>query len=109
MATNAIEKTSAENLPQDIQLKIQRLKELAKTAPPITTNPDRMSGAAVIGVQRMPMTTLLDYLMDGYSIDEFIEEFPGTEREKIVAALSRIRDAFEEGSLTDLLAEKVDY
>lgn len=109
MAITAIEKSPVKNLPPDIELKIERLNQMAKTAPPITTNPDRMSGAPVIGIQRMPVTTLLDYLMDGYSIDEFVEEFPGTEREKVIAALGKIREAFDEGVLTDLLAEKVDY
>lgn len=109
MITTATEKALAANVPTDIQQKIQRLNELAKTAPPITANPNRMSGAPVIGIQRMPVTTLLDYLMDGYSIDEFVAEFPGTEREKVVAAIGKIREAFDEGVMTDLVAEKVDY
>lgn len=94
---------------EPLKEKLARLNELAKTAPPITTNPQRMSGAPVIGIQRMPVTTLLDYLIEGYSVDEFLEAFPGTEREQVKAALRKIRDAFDEGLLTDLLAEKVDY
>ena len=109
MATTATEKSPVKNLPPDIQPKIEQLNQQGQAAPPITTNPNRMSGAPVIGILRMPVTTLLDYLMDGYSIDGFIEEFPGTEREKVVAALGKIREAFDEGVLTDLLAEKVDY
>jgi hypothetical protein len=57
----------------------------------------------------MPVTTLLDYLVEGYSVDEFIECFPGTDRDKVIGALRKIREAFDEGLLTDLLAEKVDY
>jgi len=109
MTTTATEKILAGNVSPDIQDKIQRLHDLAQTAPPITTNPNRMSGAPVIGIQRMPVTTLLDYLMDGYSIDEFVEQFPGTEREKVVAAIGKIREALDDGMLTDLVAEKVDY
>ncbi|MDX2041081.1 MAG: DUF433 domain-containing protein [Acidobacteriota bacterium] len=109
MAVTATQQTAVKKQSRDIQLRIERLNELAKTAPPITTNPNRMSGAPVIGIQRMPMTTLLDYLMDGSSVDGFVEEFPGTEREKVIAALGKIREAFDEGVLTDLLAEKVDY
>jgi len=89
--------------------KLTRLEELAKIAPPITTNPERMSGAPVIGIQRMPVTTLLDYLIEGHSVEQFLEAFPGTDREKVIAALQKIRDGFEEGILTDLLAEKVNY
>lgn len=85
------------------------LKQLDKDAPAITTNPRRMSGTPVIGIERMPVTTLLDYLMDDYSISDFLAAFPGTEREKVVAALQVIRDAFDDGRLTELLAERVDY
>jgi hypothetical protein len=48
-------------------------------------------------------------LIEGYSVDEFIECFPGTDRDKVIGALRKIREAFDEGLLTDLLAEKVDY
>jgi uncharacterized protein (DUF433 family) len=89
--------------------KLTRLEELAKIAPPITTNPERLSGAPVIGIQRMPVTTLLDYLIEGYSVEQFLDAFPGTDREKVIAALQKIRDGFEEGILTDLLAEQVNY
>jgi uncharacterized protein (DUF433 family) len=85
------------------------LERLDENAPPITTNPRRMGGAPVIGIQRMPVTTLLDYLIEGYSVDEFIECFPGTDRDKVIAALWKIREAFDEGMLTQLLAEQVDY
>ena len=85
------------------------LEQLDEQAPAITTNPQRLSGAPVIGIQRMPVTTLLDYLIGGYSVDEFIECFPGTDRDKVISALHKIREAFDEGLLTDLLAEKVDY
>ncbi len=85
------------------------LERLDEEAPPITTNPRRLGGAPVIGIQRMPMTTLLDYLIEGYSVDEFIECFPGVDRDKVIGALRKIREAFDEGLLTDLLAERVDY
>ncbi len=86
-----------------------QLERLDAAAPAITTNPQRMSGAPVIGIQRMPVTTLLDYLIEGYSVDEFVDCFPGTDRAKVLAALRKIRTAFDEGVLTELLAEKVDY
>jgi HTH-type transcriptional regulator/antitoxin HigA len=99
----------ADNMPPDIKSKIERMRQLAETAPLITTNPERMGGAPVIGIERMPITTLLDYLIEGYSVDEFIECFPGTDRDRVIGALRKIREAFEEGLLTNLMAEKVDY
>lgn len=84
--------------------KILRLKELAQTAPPITINPQRMSGTPVIGIQRMPVVQMIDYLLDGYSLDEFIEEFE-IDPAKARGALEKIRAALNEG----WLAERVDY
>ena len=110
MSINSREQVSSEQ-PDAVPLdpRSSQLERLDKDAPPITTNPRRLGGAPVIGIQRMPVTTLLDYLSEGYSVDEFIECFPGTDRDKVIAALRKIRDAFDDGALTELLAEKVDY
>ena len=110
MSINTHEQTSSEQ-PGVIVLDSRgaELERLDEEAPTITTNPKRLGGAPVIGIQRMPVTTLLDYLIEGYSVDEFIECFPGTDRDKVIGALRKIREAFDEGLLTDLLAEKVDY
>ncbi|MGH9839052.1 MAG: DUF433 domain-containing protein [Blastocatellia bacterium] len=89
-----------------------RAQELVKSAavgvaevPPITTNPERMGGTAVIGIYRLPVATLFDYLIEGHDIDEFLDEFPGTDREVVVAALMKIKEALNEG----WLAEPVTY
>jgi uncharacterized protein (DUF433 family) len=85
-----------------------RLERLAQSAPPITTNPERMGGAPVIGIERLPVTTLLDYLLDNYTVAQFCQVF-GCAPEQVERALQTIRDAFEDGRLTALLAERVDY
>ena len=109
MSSSVSQPILQESQGAELEARLAQLRELGKDAPAITTNPRRMSGAPVIGIQRMPVTTLLDYLIEGYSVDQFLEAFPGTDREKVIAALQKIRDAFDEGTLTDLLAEKVDY
>jgi uncharacterized protein (DUF433 family) len=76
--------------------------------PAITTNPKRMGGEPVIGTERMPVTTLLDFLIGGESISEFSEVY-GTPEEACKAALQVLRDAIDEGKLTDLIAQRVDY
>jgi uncharacterized protein (DUF433 family) len=73
--------------------------------PPITTNPERMGGTPVIGIYRLPIATLLDYLIGGQTVDEFLDDFPGTDKETVIAALECIKEALDDG----LLAEKVDY
>ncbi len=87
---------------------IERTQKLAKTAPPITTNPERMGGTPVIGIKRLPVKTLLDHLIGGATVDEFAAEFD-CEAARVRAALQRIRDLLDEGALTDALAERVDY
>ena len=75
--------------------------------PAITSNPKRMGGEPVIGTERMPVTTLLDFLIGGDSIAEFSEVY-GTPEEACQAALQVLRDAIDEGKLTDLIAQRVD-
>ncbi len=89
---------------EPLEEKLARLKELAKTAPPITINPQRMSGTPVIGIQRMPVVQMIDYLLDGYSLAEFIDEFE-LDPAKTRGALEKVRAALDEG----WLAEPVDY
>ena len=93
------------NLPADLKERIRRTKEMAKHAPPITINPNRMGGTPVIGIQRIGVVSLLDHLMGGYTVDEFLDSFPGTDRDKVMAILQMIKDKLEEG----WMAEEVDY
>ncbi len=95
-------------LPPQLRQAIERTQRLAKTAPPITTNPERMGGTPVIGIQRLPVKTLLDHLIAGATVAEFAAEFD-CDPARVQAALQRIRDALDEGLLTEALAECVDY
>lgn len=76
-----------------------------KTAPPITKNPERMSGTPVIGLSRVPVSTMLDHFAAGHTLDEFLEQFSSVDREKAIAALDIIKDAIDDGAL----AEAIDY
>jgi uncharacterized protein (DUF433 family) len=48
---------------------------------PISSRPDVMGGAVVFQNTRVPVKTLLDYLADGFSLDEFLAFFPSVRRE----------------------------
>ncbi|MGH9803174.1 MAG: DUF433 domain-containing protein [Blastocatellia bacterium] len=78
---------------------------MSKLAPPITINPERMGGTPVIGIHRLPVASLIDHLMSGYTVDEFLDSFPGTDRDKVIAVLQMVKDKLDEG----WLAEEVDY
>ena len=73
--------------------------------PPITTNPTKLGGTPTIAGTRLPVTALIDHLLLGYDIDEFLVEFDGVERGDVQAVLLKIKDALEQG----WLAERVDY
>lgn len=47
----------------------------------------RVSGAWVFRGTRVPVAALFENLQGGATIDEFLEWFPGVEREQVVALL----------------------
>ena len=47
---------------------------------PVHSDPAVMGGTLVFRASRVPAQTLLDYLDDGYTLDEFLEMFPSVER-----------------------------
>lgn len=100
----ALEDLTAQ-LPAELQQSIRRTQQMSKLAPPITINPERMGGTPVIGIHRLPVTALFDHLMGGYTVDGFLDEFPGTDRNKVMAILQMVKEKLEDG----WLAEKVDY
>jgi uncharacterized protein (DUF433 family) len=53
----------------------------------IHCDPDILGGTPVFVGTRVPLKNLIDYLERGYSLDEFIDDFPSVSREQAVAAL----------------------
>lgn len=45
-------------------------------APPITIDPEVMSGVPVFRGTRVPVQTLFDYLLDDCTVAEFLDNFP---------------------------------
>ena len=48
---------------------------------PVTSSPQVLGGILVFTGTRVPAQTLLDYLNDGFSVDEFLQFFPSVKRE----------------------------
>lgn len=96
-----------EELSVELQEKVarRRAKAAANEIPPITINPERMGGTPLIGIQRISVATLFDYLIEGDSVDEFLDSFPGTDRDKVIEILEMVKEKLEEG----WLAVRVDY
>ena len=47
---------------------------------PVHSDPELMGGSLVFRGTRVPAQTLLDYLDDGFSMDEFLDMFPSVQR-----------------------------
>jgi uncharacterized protein (DUF433 family) len=47
---------------------------------PVHSDPSVMGGTLVFRASRVPAQTLLDYLDDGYTLEEFLEMFPSVDR-----------------------------
>jgi uncharacterized protein (DUF433 family) len=54
---------------------------MSTVASPISSHPNVMEGVVVFQATRVPVQTLLDYLDDGFSIEEFVRFFPSVRRE----------------------------
>ncbi|MEO6725386.1 MAG: DUF433 domain-containing protein [Blastocatellia bacterium] len=77
---------------------------------PIQQDPEKMGGTPTIGKYRLPVETLIDYLAGNHRLNEFLDEFPGSDRETVLAVLGVIRQAAADGLLTSIqVREEHDY
>ena len=51
---------------------------------PIQEDPDKLGGAPTIGAQRVHAETLIDYFAGGLTLEDFLEDFEGTPRSRVV-------------------------
>jgi uncharacterized protein (DUF433 family) len=58
----------------------------------VSRDPEVHSGDAVFVGTRVPVETLVDYLQDGCTLDEFLDDFPTVRREQAIAALEVLRE-----------------
>jgi uncharacterized protein (DUF433 family) len=66
---------------------------MAVPKPLITRSDAVMSGAVVFASTRVPIQTLLDYLEEGDTLDNFLKDFPTVSREHAVAVLELAKDS----------------
>ena len=64
----------------------------------MTKNPKVMHGTACFAGTRVPASSLFDHLENGYSIEEFLEQFPSVRREQVLDVLANSRLAVEAGA-----------
>ncbi len=61
-------------------------------SPVITRSEKIMSGEVVFTGTRVPVQTLLDYLEEGDSLNEFLDDFPTITREHAIAVLELAKE-----------------
>ncbi len=55
-------------------------------------DPEILGGTPVFVGTRVPLRNLIDYLEGGYSLDEFLDQFPTVSRKQALAALEAAYD-----------------
>ncbi len=59
-----------------------------ETLDAVERDPNRVSGVWVFQGTRVPVAALFENLRDGATIEEFLEWFPGVEREQVESVLN---------------------
>jgi uncharacterized protein (DUF433 family) len=58
----------------------------------VVSDPEILGGIPVFRGTRVPFKNLLDYLEGGYTLDEFLSQFPSVTRESAIAALEHAKE-----------------
>lgn len=58
----------------------------------VSRDPEVHGGDAVFAGTRVTVQTLVDCLLHGYNLDEFLDDFPTVSREQAHAALELLRE-----------------
>ena len=66
---------------------------------PVSSEKGVLGGTLVFRGSRVPAQTLIDYLNDGYSIDEFLEFFPSVQKDEAEAFMRLIESGQNDGHL----------
>jgi uncharacterized protein (DUF433 family) len=57
---------------------------------------DILGGTPVFVGTRVPVQTLLDYIIGGDNLDEFLDDFPTVKREQALAVLESLKETLVE-------------
>ena len=65
---------------------------------PISVDPEVLSGAPVFRGTRVPVQTLIDYILDGETLETFLGNFPTVRREDAVRLLQHFNESLLAGA-----------
>jgi uncharacterized protein (DUF433 family) len=60
----------------------------------VSRSDDILGGTPVFTGTRVPVQTLFDYLEEGDSLDEFLDDFPAVSREHAIKVLEKMKETF---------------
>ena len=63
------------------------------TAPGICTDPDIQGGRPIFVGTRVPFQSLIDYIVGGHTLDQFLDDFPTVSRDLAQRALDDAHEA----------------
>ncbi len=66
---------------------------------PITIDPNIVSGTPVFRGTRVPVQTLFDYIADGYTLVEFLDNFPTVKRGDALLVLEEATQYLSAGAV----------
>jgi uncharacterized protein (DUF433 family) len=64
-------------------------------SPVVTINPNVMHGEPCFAGTRVTARTLFDHIGAGYTVEEFLEQFPSVKREQVTRLLELVRQDVE--------------
>jgi len=67
--------------------------------PILISNPGIMHGESCFAGTRVTVQTFFDHLEAGYTVDEFLEQFPTVRREQVAALLTSLRADARRGTV----------
>jgi uncharacterized protein (DUF433 family) len=67
--------------------------------PIVTINPKVMHGTPCFAGTRVTVRTFFDHLESGYTVDEFLVEFPTVRREQAIALLEQVKQQAEQSAV----------
>ena len=62
------------------------------------SDPEILSGTPVFAGTRVPVETLFNYILDGVTLDGFLENFPSVKREDAVRLLESLKELIQNGT-----------
>jgi len=62
------------------------------------SDPEILGGMVVFKGTRVPLQNLIDYIEGGYTLDDFLEDFPSVTRQQAIQGLDEARNLLTEAS-----------